>query len=127
MDRYYSHFNQEMAPRHLGKTSRRVLEEAAEEARKRTSARAARRLTEDIGAGQRRFIESPPVMTHVEDLVELDVDANYRQYLLSANADIRMLLSHYTMEDIGQRVVGIGSVGTPLLPGAFPRHGRWGC
>lgn len=65
-------------------------------------------------------------MTHVEDLVELDVDANYRQYLLSANADIRMLLSHYTMEDIGQRVVGISGVGTPLLPGAFPRHGRWG-
>lgn len=112
LERYYSHFNQEMARRHLGKASRRVLEEAAEDARKRTSERAARRLTEDIGDGRRRFIEEPPVMTHVDNEVELNVDASYRQYLLSANVDIRMLLSHYTMEDIGRRVVGVGSVGT---------------
>lgn len=112
LERYYSHFNQEMARQHLGKKPRLVLEEAAEDARKRTSERAARRLTEETGDGRRRFIEAPPVMTHVEDKLELDVDANYRQYLLSASVDIRMLLAHYTMEDIGRRVVGVGSVGT---------------
>ncbi|MCS5478546.1 DUF2252 domain-containing protein [Corynebacterium sp. YIM 101645] len=112
LERYYSHFNQEMARRHLGKESRRVLEQAAEDARKRTSARAARRLTEETTDGRRRFIEDPPVMTHVADEVELNVADNYQQYLRSAKADIRMVLAHYTLEDIVRRVVGVGSVGT---------------
>ncbi|RSZ64224.1 DUF2252 domain-containing protein [Corynebacterium hylobatis] len=112
LERYYSHFNQEMARRHLGKESRRVLEEAAEDSRKRTSDRAARRLTEETADGKRRFFEAPPVMSHVADEVELNVADNYRQYLLSAKADIRMLLTHYTLEDIVRRVVGVGSVGT---------------
>lgn len=112
LERYYSHFDQEMARRHLGKESRRVLEETAEDARKRTSERAARRLTEETADGKRRFIENPPVMTHVADEVGLNVADNYRQYLRSAKADIRMVLAHYTMEDIVRRVVGVGSVGT---------------
>lgn len=112
LERYYSHTSMLLARRHLGNEPRRVLEEAAEDARKRTSARASRRLTEDLGDGRRRFIEDPPVMTHVDNELELNVDASYRQYLRTASVDIRMLMSHYEMEDIGRRVVGVGSVGT---------------
>ena len=67
--------------------------------------------TETVADGRKVFIERPPTMTHVGNEVESRLHDNMRQYRESANVDIRVLLTHYTVSDIALRVVGVGSVG----------------
>lgn len=112
LHRYFSHFNQDMVRQNLDRKSRQALVAAAEKARKRTSERAAKRLTVETPEGHRRFIETPPVMTKIDETAASYVHDSYEQYRKTANADVRMLLTHYTLEDIVRRVVGVGSVGT---------------
>lgn len=85
---------------------------AIADAEKRTGDRAARRLTEDAGDGARRFIDMPPVTTHVDPEIAARVQEDYLLYRRSAYIDVRTLLSQYVVDDVARRVVGVGSVGT---------------
>jgi len=79
----------------------------AKKAQKRTSAGAARKLTETID-GQLRITEEVPIRTHLKDGVAESVFAAYRT---SLQEDRRHLLDRFRQVDAVQQIVGVGSVG----------------
>jgi len=89
-----------------------VVRDARRAAKKRTSSRVIDRVTEFDAAGVRRFIEAPPVMTHVLQEQRDAVGRLFEEYLLTTRADVALLFAHYRIDDIVRRVVGVGSVGT---------------
>lgn len=112
LERYYAHLAPESTRLQLDKASRKALRRATEDARRRTGERASGRLTELDGDDRRRFRENPPLTTHLAPDEEIDLRDDVRQYLRSANVDIRLLVSQYSLDDLVRRVVGVGSVGT---------------
>ncbi len=87
---------------------------AVDKARTHDSLKAFAKLTETVG-GVPRFIDDPPVLTHIPaqwgDLERVSERAlrDYRQTLLD---QWRELLDRYALIDIALKVVGVGSVGT---------------
>lgn len=110
--RFFEHLDVRAFADAADKQTRRVLEEAMRDARKRTAERATRRLTEVDADGRMVFVEHPPAMVHAEEAVRVRLHDNVRRYTESTNVDIRMLLRQYHVSDIARRVVGVGSVGT---------------
>ncbi|HEY9289686.1 MAG TPA: DUF2252 domain-containing protein, partial [Microlunatus sp.] len=112
IERHYLHAQPELVADRLPVGMQQVIERTAQRARRRTSRRAAKRLTELDADGQPRFLDDPPVLTHVSDQVIQQVRAAYQEYLHSVEPDIALLLRHFRICDIARRVVGVGSVGT---------------
>ncbi|WP_404429807.1 DUF2252 domain-containing protein [Microbacterium lacus] len=110
--RFFEHLDVAAAVDSAEKSSRSVLKDAIHDAQKRTADRAVRKLTQKGPDGRMTFIESPPTMVQADADTQGRLIENVRNYAQSANVDIRMLLSHYTVSDIARRVVGVGSVGT---------------
>jgi len=110
--RYYLHFDPKTVFGELDAETRRTMRKAMREAKHRTGERAARRLTERDEDGRLRFVDAPPTMTHVDEVVEENILEAIRRYTESVHVDIRLLMRHYVMTDIVRRVVGVGSVGT---------------
>ena len=96
-------------------------------ARRKTSMRAAEKLTETVD-GQHRFREDPPLLSRsvITDQDRERVFAAFGDYRATLPDDRRRLLERYHLMDVAQKVVGVGSVGTrgrdPALEGA--RRGR---
>lgn len=111
-DRYYLHFDPKAVFGELDAETRSTMRKAMREAKHRTGERAARKLTERGEDGRLRFVEAPPTMTHVDEVVEENILEAIRRYTESVHVDIRLLMRHYVMTDIVRRVVGVGSVGT---------------
>jgi uncharacterized protein (DUF2252 family) len=94
----------------------------------RNSMQALAKLTGTVD-GQRRIISDPPLITRLDDMVDLDRDevlerlttlvADYRD---SLPPERQRLLDHFRLVDVAHKVVGVGSVGTRawvmLLQGA---------
>jgi uncharacterized protein (DUF2252 family) len=86
--------------------------------RTRDSLQAIGKLTTLVD-GRRRIISDPPLVVPLAELTGFDTDelllrlrsllSTYRRTLQS---DRRVLLGHFTLEDIAHKVVGVGSVGT---------------
>lgn len=110
--RFYQHFDAEGGLRSGAASARKTLRKAIADAERRTSAQATRKLTEITPEGKVRFVERPPAMTHIDAELEQGVAGAIGAYRQTANADIRMLLTHYTIADTVRRAVGVGSVGT---------------
>lgn len=89
-----------------------VVRDARRAAKRRTASRVIARTTVLGADGSRRFVEDPPVMSHVLDEQRQAVAGLFEQYLLTTRADVALLLAHYRIDDIVRRVVGVGSVGT---------------
>ncbi|WP_116041076.1 DUF2252 domain-containing protein [Amycolatopsis palatopharyngis] len=92
------------------------FEEAAAKARKNTSAKIARKRTQeydDEATGLRRlkFIEDPPVRTHVDESTAERVIDGLQSYVDTLRESRRNLISRYSVSDVAFRVVGTGSVG----------------
>lgn len=118
LHRYYEHFDAQAGLDAMDSTSANALRAAIRDAQKRTSERAARRLTEVID-GRVTFVEQAPTMTHVSDEIEQGLHAFIADYLASANVDVRMVVQQYVASDMARRVVGVGSVGTRCFLTAF--------
>jgi uncharacterized protein (DUF2252 family) len=92
--------------------SRAIIMRAVEKARRKTNAA----LLEDVAQrqpdGSWRFVEAPPVLTHVDDETKEKVVASLVDYSLTLSAERRFMLNRYTVVDVAHRVVGVGSVGT---------------
>ena len=95
-----------------GKKGAQVADRTVAKAQKRTSWSAINKMTELVD-GQRRFINSPPLLVRIE--VGADVHPlltglleQYRETLID---DRRELFGRYKLVDIGHKVVGVGSVG----------------
>lgn len=112
------------------KSLRNEIKRAARSARKRTSDRALPKFTakngEAGGNGElnRRFVEEPPLITHLPPAEYEAVAASSEQYLQTLQHTWRRVISGYTIIDIAHKVVGVGSVGlrayVVLLQGASP-------
>ncbi|WP_370942686.1 DUF2252 domain-containing protein [Amycolatopsis sp. cg5] len=92
------------------------FEEAAEKARKNTSAKVAAKWTRRIddhttGMKRNRFVEDPPVLRHVDDAVAESVFGGLVDYVDTLRSSRRNLIARYRVSDVAFRVVGTGSVG----------------
>jgi uncharacterized protein (DUF2252 family) len=81
-------------------------------ARRKTSMRAAQKLTEVVD-GHHQFREDPPLLSRAA--TEEDrrlVEVGFADYRATLPQDRRRLLERYHLMDVAQKVVGVGSVGT---------------
>ncbi|MEV4597570.1 DUF2252 domain-containing protein [Amycolatopsis sp. NPDC049253] len=90
--------------------------EAEEKARRNTSAKVAAKWTRHVddhetGLARHRFVEDPPVLTHVADATAAAVVAGLASYVDTLRESRRTLVSRYRVADVAFRVVGTGSVG----------------
>jgi uncharacterized protein (DUF2252 family) len=102
-------------------------------ARTRDSLQAIRKLTMITPAG-RRIIDDPPLVVPIDRMNGIDVDATWRSiksmltsYRDCLQSDRRHLIDHFSLVDIGHKIVGVGSVGLRawivLLDGGIPSDG----
>ncbi|MGZ4275274.1 MAG: DUF2252 domain-containing protein [Solirubrobacteraceae bacterium] len=104
---------------HLGKQGRVVFAKPFAKARRKTSLRAVRKLTERA-EGELRFRSVPPLLVPLRDLFDpgdaRDQSEFIRdlldQYAASLDVDRRFLFQTYRFVDMARKVVGVGSVGT---------------
>jgi uncharacterized protein (DUF2252 family) len=84
-----------------------------EAARRKTSMRAAQKLTEVVD-GHHRFREDPPLLSRgaITDEYRRRVSLAFAEYRSTLQSDRRRLIERYHMVDVAMKVVGVGSVGT---------------
>jgi uncharacterized protein (DUF2252 family) len=82
-------------------------------ARRKTSMKAAQKLTEVVD-GDHRFREDPPLLSRAAITAEFRrlVEVGFADYRATLPEDRRRLLERYDLIDVAQKVVGVGSVGT---------------
>jgi uncharacterized protein (DUF2252 family) len=103
----------------LGKKGRIVFAKPFAKARRKTSLRAVKRLTERVD-GELRFRSVPPLLVPLRELFDR-ADARDEteyvrelldEYAASLEEDRRYLFGTYEFVDMARKVVGVGSVGT---------------
>jgi uncharacterized protein (DUF2252 family) len=103
----------------LGTKGRIVFARPFEKARRKTSLRAVKKLTEHVD-GELRFRRVPPLLVPFRELFDpgdsRDEGAYIREvlneYAASLDPDRRFLFGTYRFVDMARKVVGVGSVGT---------------
>ena len=90
-------------------------------AERATNLGALNKLT-DVVDGQRRIIDSPPLIEHLPHPGGVDAAAVVAEYAASLSDATRTLLARYRVVDWARKVVGVGSVGTDDAP--RPAAGR---
>lgn len=90
---------------------RKRLQRHIERARSRTSLGSLDKLTTVVD-GQRRIIESPPVVVRPTADTSERVQTMIRDYAATLEESRRHLLAQYRVVDVARKVVGVGSVGT---------------
>lgn len=115
LKRYYDRFDALAAARATDEETRDAVDEAVQEAERRTGKRAARKLTTMDEDGRLVFVESPPTTTSADAPTKERALRVLGEYAHSVNVDIRVLLQKYSLSDVVVRVVGVGSVGTRCL------------
>ena len=123
LDVWYERINaSELAERfggRLGKEGRVLFTAPFAKARRKTSLRAVKKLTE-IGPTGPRFRSVPPLLVPFRELYSADderEEADYVRelfdnYAANLDADRRYLFETYRFVDMARKVVGVGSVGT---------------
>ncbi|WP_018601129.1 DUF2252 domain-containing protein [Mycobacterium sp. 155] len=112
LERYYLRAEPERYLNQVTKSLAALIARSADNARKRTSARVFGRIMVSGPDGTPRLRENPPVLQHLDVDHEAGVVESFREYLTSVPGDVALLLSHFQVSDVAQRVVGVGSVGT---------------
>jgi uncharacterized protein (DUF2252 family) len=112
LERYYVRADLDDLRGPLGARAAAALDRTVQKARRRTSLRAAERLTAVQPDGSRRFVDDPPVLEHREDSEAGHTDRLLDTYLDTLDPDVRALLSRFRVDDVARKVVGVGSVGT---------------
>jgi uncharacterized protein (DUF2252 family) len=95
----------------IGSKSQAVLRKTLAKARRTTSQSLLAKVARPQADGGWRFIEEPPVLTHVDDDTKEKVIASLVAYAETVPDDIRFMLKRYSVADVAHRVVGVGSVG----------------
>jgi uncharacterized protein (DUF2252 family) len=90
---------------------RRAVADRLAHAQHHTSLDALPKLTEVVGDG-RRFVEDPPLLTHVEECHTDWVEEVLARYRTTLSDERRLLLRRFRTQDAARKVVGVGSVGT---------------
>jgi uncharacterized protein (DUF2252 family) len=103
----------------LGAKGRIVFAQPFAKARRKTSLRAVKKLTERVD-GELRFRSVPPLLVPLRELLDTpdarDEEEYIRElldeYAASLSVDRRYLFGTYRFVDMARKVVGVGSVGT---------------
>jgi uncharacterized protein (DUF2252 family) len=103
----------------LGKQGRILFAKPFARARRKTSLRAVRKLTEDVD-GVPRFRNVPPLLVPLRELFDPADDRDETEYVrelmeeyaAGLEEDRRYLFKTYRFVDMARKVVGVGSVGT---------------
>jgi uncharacterized protein (DUF2252 family) len=90
---------------------RRAVADRLARAQHHTNLDALPRLTKPSG-DSRRFVEDPPLLTHVEECHPGWVEEILGRYRASMPDERRQLLARFRAHDAARKVVGVGSVGT---------------
>jgi uncharacterized protein (DUF2252 family) len=110
LDVWYAHAEVQDLLTLLRKAEARKLQgSVVRKAQHATSLGALGKLTQIVD-GERRIVDSPPLVDHVPTLTDGALVVG--QYLSSLPEDRRALLSRYRPVDWARKVVGVGSVGT---------------
>ncbi|MCO5218548.1 MAG: DUF2252 domain-containing protein [Thermomicrobiales bacterium] len=112
LERYYFRVESDWLEERLDNQSREVVKRTRRKAEKNNSDRVIGRI-ETIGMDDRiTIIDQPPIMLHSPE-AQLEISTQLlNQFLKSVREDIAILLTHYVLQDVVLRVVGVGSVGT---------------
>ena len=92
------------------------FDKAAQKARRNTSEKVAETWTahledHDTGIRRRRFIDDPPILTHVDRATADAVTDGLERYVESLRESRRNLITRFAVSDVAFRIVGTGSVG----------------
>ena len=90
---------------------RQLTSDVVRRAERATNLGALDKLT-DVVDGQRRIIDSPPLIEHLPQPGGVDAAAVVAEYAASLSDATRTLLARYRVVDWARKVVGVGSVGT---------------
>jgi uncharacterized protein (DUF2252 family) len=90
---------------------RQLTSDVVRRAQRATNLGALDKLT-DVVDGQRRIIDSPPLIEHLPRPDGVDAAAVVAEYAASLSDATRILLARYRVVDWARKVVGVGSVGT---------------
>ncbi|MFG1923516.1 DUF2252 domain-containing protein [Cryptosporangium sp. NPDC048952] len=89
-----------------------VFKRIGKKARKNTSRRVVEKFAERAETDHWRFVDAPPILTHVGPATEQAVLDGLESYAEGCLDDeLKALLARYSVTDIAHRVVGLGSVG----------------
>ncbi|MBS1880615.1 MAG: DUF2252 domain-containing protein [Actinobacteria bacterium] len=114
----------------LDPEGRQLLDRTFARGRRKTSVRAARKLTEEVD-GEPRFAAAPPLLTPLRQLQESS-DPDQREayvrglldgYTAGLHANVEHLFRSYRFVDMARKVVGVGSVGTRAWVFLFTSRG----
>ena len=120
MDEAIAEYKSSLSARKLKERKARLkaTEAALAKAHTRDSLQAIRKLTTVID-GKRQIVSNPPLVVRLDDMTDVNPEAVRSRLgnLLSAYRDtlqthLRVLINHFTIADVGHKVVGVGSVGT---------------
>lgn len=95
----------------ISNKSQAVLRKTLAKARRTTSQTLLAKVARRQADGGWRFIEEPPVLTHIDNATREKVIASLVDYAETVPDDIRYMLKRYSVADVAHRVVGVGSVG----------------
>lgn len=96
----------------LTSAAQRIVNKAIRQARKRTSQAYVEKISTRAPDGTLLIIENPPVLTHVPEADQAQIERLFERYRRTVAPDIAQLLSQFHLTDVAMRVVGVGSVGT---------------
>jgi uncharacterized protein (DUF2252 family) len=112
LDIWYDRLDARGIAKHVNRIAQREIGAEMRRARKRTGLQAFPKLARAVGTGY-RIRNDPPLIVHfprgkaVEESTRL-----FDRYVASLPEERRTLLERYTVADVAQKVVGVGSVGT---------------
>ncbi|MGH7728262.1 MAG: DUF2252 domain-containing protein, partial [Vulcanimicrobiaceae bacterium] len=104
--------------------ARRAYESGLAKGKQQTAAHAFPKLTQAV-AGERRFVDDPPLTFHPSDRRALmgEVRTLFTRYAATLPEERRTLFERFTLVDAAYKVVGVGSVGTRCLVALFLASG----
>lgn len=112
LDAWYSHIDVGDVPAPVHRAGRRLIHRDVAAARGRTGLTVFPKLVRRVH-GRYRIRDDPPLIRHYDDHADAEESREFfEHYLESLPEDRRMLLDRYHVDDVAQKVVGVGSVGT---------------
>lgn len=112
LDVWYAHLDLEGLPDEIDRLGRKMMESSFRAARRRTGFHAFPRWAEKVRGGYRIREDRPLIQHYASSADEAPSVRFYESYVASLPEERRVLLQRYHVEDVAQKVVGVGSVGT---------------
>ncbi len=109
---WYSRIDYESSLQFVSRPFRWYIDKQREKSRQRSSLQVFPRIVVEVDGGY-QIKDDPPLIAHLDDEALTErLRGLVEAYRPTVQEDRRVLLSKYRVEDIAQKVVGVGSVGT---------------